>query len=355
MSLKILVTGGGTGGHIFPALEVAKLARLAGHDVRYFGSYRGQERAACAAIHLPFKAFHVGPVYKPVSIRGARSVIKLLVASSAVTKSLRGDPPNVILGTGGYSSAPVMLAAKKCRLPTVIHEQNSVPGRTQLMAAKTAFRVCTVFEGSAKRFGSATVVRTGMPVRSEFRAATNRQGTQILVMGGSQGSQTLNEEALATAGVLRPGSIEWFHITGKENFEHVKLASRELPSNVPYSVEAYLDGKEMAAAMAGASVAVCRSGAGTIAELAATRVPSVLVPYKFAFGDHQRVNAEEMTALGGATIVAQDNLTPQTLSSALEKWLDDPAACQSAGDALARWDLPDAAERILAIMVEAAN
>ena len=355
MSLRILVTGGGTGGHVFPALEVAKLARLAGHDVQYFGSLRGQEAAACASIGLPFTGFASEPVYRPFSVKGVRSLVRMLKAAAAAQKAMKRMSPQVVLGTGGYSSAPVMMAAKKCNDATVLHEQNSVPGRTQLMAARSAFRVCTVFHGSAQHFSGSEVVRTGMPVREEFRQLVPEVRDQVLVMGGSQGSASLNRAAVGAAKTLRPGHLRWVHVTGKTNLEETRTAVESLGTEIDYDLYGYLEGPQMAQKMGESRVALSRSGAGTIAELAAVGVPSVLVPYKYAYGDHQRVNAEEMSSLGAATVLAQDKLTSEAISRALSRWIDAPDERETVRRALADWDVPDAAERILAIMIEAAN
>ena len=163
--MRLIVTGGGTGGHVFPALEVARLAISEGHDVLYLGSNRGQESRVCERAKIAFHGFPSEPIYSLKKPSGWLAVVQLVRARSMAIKRLKLARPDALFSTGGYSSAPVVSAAKVLRIPYVIHEQNSVPGRTNLAFSKAAFRVCTTFDCSATHFSTATV-RTGMPVRS---------------------------------------------------------------------------------------------------------------------------------------------------------------------------------------------
>ncbi len=363
--MRLVVTGGGTGGHVYPALETARVARERGWDVRYLGSLRGIEGAQCARIGLPFRGFASEPVASLVKPRGWRSLIRLAQTSAQAVRALTEWRPDVVFATGGYSSAPILNAARKLKVSYVLHEQNSVPGRTLRLLAPQARTVCTVFQGAARYFPRDRTVRTGLPVRAELRDSAqgrlslgsnlDKAAPIVLVMGGSQGSVALNDVALATAVRMAATEVQWLHLTGIGHFEGTMASLHKMGVRADYSVKAYLDGEEMASALFAASVAVCRSGAGTLAELAAFRKPSILVPYPHAFGDHQRHNAEEFARIGAADVLAQSDLAASSLEGRIHAWTNDRDRRAAAERALADWDVPDATERILAILTEAAR
>lgn len=359
--MRILATGGGTGGHVYPALEIALGARARGHDVEYWGSSRGQEGAACERASMPFRAFESGPVYRLTSLRGIKSLVGLLRASSAAKQEMQGRGVDAVFATGGYSAAPVLNAARRLGVPLVLHEQNSVPGRTNLIMGRYALAVCTAFRTTERHFSAAKVHRVGMPVRQALRDAatqgrlpTGQSANQaVLVMGGSQGSQALNDLALSTALRMADRPLSWKHITGLSHFESTMESLGRMGIRSEYSIKSYLQTPEMADAFTQCDVAVCRSGAGTLAELAAFRRPSVLVPYPAAFHDHQYYNALEFAELGAAVVIRQDDLDPAVLESRILGWLNDPDRVKAAQTALAEWDVPDSVNRILDIVESA--
>lgn len=354
--MKLVVTGGGTGGHVFPALEVARLAVESGSDVLYLGSLRGQEQAACRRANLPFRGFPSEPVYSVKSLKGWKALANLLRATVQARAVLAKIQPDRVFSTGGYASAPVVRAAQSLRIPYVLHEQNAAPGRSNLMAARRAKAVATTFHRAAGCFGDAHVVRTGLPVRKELRErAMDRKllmdayPMRVLVAGGSQGAAAINEASLAVAArMTRP--LKWLHLTGPKHFETIFRAYEKLGIGSIYEVKAFLEGPAMAEAYSDASLAVCRSGAGTLSELAAFGIPSILVPYPHAHANHQMLNAQEFEGMGAAVIIEQDALEPAALESVLLQWIDTGAARDSAREALAAWDVPDAANRIIELL-----
>lgn len=360
--MRLVVTGGGTGGHVFPALETAQEAARRGCDVRYFGSLRGIEKAQCDKVGVVFSGFASGPVYKPLSPRGFQSMVNLLKATQAASRALSQWRPDAVFSTGGYASAPVVNAARKLGIPYVLHEQNTVPGRTNRILSKNAFAIATVFESTSKWFGGCRIERTGMPIRKALRDSAQgrlplthsleKAAPIVLVMGGSQGAVALNDVALATAVRMASSEVQWLHITGLSHFESTSQSLKRLAVNSNYTIKAYLDAEEMASAMFSCTVALCRSGAGTLAELAAFRKPSVLVPYPNAFGDHQRYNALEFEEMGAAEVVLQDNLVAGTLEPRIHAWLNDPDRVSAAESAMSAWDIPDSVDRILGLIGE---
>lgn len=363
--MRLTVTGGGTGGHVFPALETAKAARDLGWQVEYLGSLRGQELGACAKAGMPFVGFPSQPLVRPLSLQGARTLVLMVKAITMALKRLSEFRPDAVLTMGGYSSAPVITAAKKLRIPLIVHEQNSVPGRTNLMAAKRAVRICTVFRATSQHFDPHKTIRTGTPIRARLREAS--YGTlpfnspwasgrpAVLVMGGSQGAAALNDVSLATAVRMARAGIQWIHLTGEKNYESALEARAKLSVGDDYDIKAFMDEEGMAEAFSACHMAICRSGAGTLTELAAFRRPSILVPYPKAFADHQRVNAKEFVDMGAAVMMDQDDLDPAGLEGRVLSWLHDKDLYQAAQKAMAEWDVEDSVGKIIKVIEEAAS
>lgn len=350
---------------MFPALEVARLAIEGGWEVAYFGSVRGIEGKACQKAGIAFHAYPSEPLYRLWTPRGARAAWRLLRSRQMASHALREFAPEVVFSTGGFASAPVVSAAKGLRVPYVIHEQNTVPGRTNRILGQSAFAVCTVFDVTAAHFPAGRTRLIGMPIRRELRSSAQgslplthsleKAAPIVLVMGGSQGSEAINDIALATAVRMASTPVQWLHVTGAKHFERTIASQSKMAVRSDYTVKAYLDAAEMASALFSCSLAVCRSGAGTLAELAAFRKPSVLVPYPHAFGDHQRLNALEFEKMGSADVLPQSELRAAVLEDRIEGWLGDRARVERAERALAAWDKPGAAAAILGILEEAAQ
>lgn len=360
--MRLVVTGGGTGGHVFPALEVARAARERGSEVLYLGSLRGQEGRACERVGMPFEGFGVEPLYSLRSWRGWRAAVKILRASGRAKASLRAFRADAVFSTGGYSSAPVVQAARSLGIPYVLHEQNTVPGRTNRLMSRAAFAVATVFRTGAEHFPGVRVVRTGQPIRRELRESA--QGKLafghsaadprpiVLVMGGSQGAAALNDAALATAVRMARTEVQWLHVTGPGHFESTINSMRRMGVGDYYQIKALLEADEMAAALFSCSLAICRAG-GSLAELAAFRKPSVLVPLPTSMGNHQHLNAREFEEMGAASLLPQRDLQPSALEGRIRMWLHDEGMRAHAASALAGWDIPDAVDRVLALIGEA--
>jgi UDP-N-acetylglucosamine--N-acetylmuramyl-(pentapeptide) pyrophosphoryl-undecaprenol N-acetylglucosamine transferase len=290
-----------------------------------------------------------------------RAVGNLLRATFQARKALQEGRPDVVFSTGGYSSAPVVRAALMLNIPFVLHEQNAVPGRSNLLSAKRAHTIATTFHAAAKHFEGCRVERTGLPVRSELRDIALSKSLsmdafpmQILVVGGSQGAAAINEAALQTA-TRMTGDLRWLHVTGKAHFEPLFASYEKLGLGAVYRPKAYLESAEMAEAYSDAAVVVGRSGAGTLSELAAFGIPSVLIPYPQAHANHQAENAKEFADMGAATVINQPDLQAARLEEALQLWITSATARDNAREALRTWDQPDAAKQILEILVKANN
>lgn len=341
--MKLVVTGGGTGGHVFPAMEVAIEARSRGMDVAYFGSLRGQEGEASRVAGVAFQGFPAQPLWSLKTLRGWKSAIGLMKASATARQAMAAHRPDVVFSTGGYSAAPIMYAARKLGVPLVIHEQNSIPGRSNRIFAKYAAAVGVTFHRSLRVFG-ATAVRVGLPVRKELLAAAvgARRRTHVVVVGGSQGAQAVNAVAEKAADADAPHP--WIHATGPANFD-AAIAAR---ARAGYRVEPYLNVDQMGQALASAAVVLGRAGASTMTEIAWFGLPSILIPLPIAMDDHQTENAREFEALGIATLLPQSEATPERVLDLVRHWREaDPADIQAK---CAEWIVPDSVDRILAML-----
>jgi UDP-N-acetylglucosamine--N-acetylmuramyl-(pentapeptide) pyrophosphoryl-undecaprenol N-acetylglucosamine transferase len=358
--LKLVVTGGGTGGHVFPALELARVGREKGAEVAYFGSVRGQESLAAPREGLRFVGFPSAPLYSLRTWRGWKGLAGLLRARVAARGALMEVRPNVVFATGGYSSAPVAGAALALGIPLVMHESNSVPGRSNRLFAKRAKVVATTFYATERALEDCRVVRTGLPIRRELRRlADGPRGRELLplvfVFGGSQGAKALNEAALGAAARMHGQALHWVHATGKANFEEVFSSFEKLGLSGSYEVKSYLEAEEMGATYTRAAVAVTRGGAGTLSELAAFRLPAVAVPFPSAHANHQLHNVREFAEMAAATLLVQSELHPSTLERELRSWLEDHERRERAAEALSEWDTPKADEEIWKLIEDAAR
>ena len=355
--MRIVVTGGGTGGHVYPALEVALEARRQGDEILYLGSLRGQEGGVAAANDILFHGFPSLPLVGLKSLAGAKAAFSLVKSTALARARLAVVKPDIVFSTGGYSAAPVMLAAKSLGVPLALHACDAVPGRALRMVADAALTMTCTIESTGENVSAAVrakLLRTGHPVRAELRsrlekARTGQRSGAIFAFGGSQGSAFLNDLVPKLA-VAMP-EAHFLLSAGKGQFEKVtKLA---LPDNL--EVVPYLEAEAMAKALGEAPVVIARSGS-SIAEIAVSRVPSILVPLPSSADDHQAHNAFEFEKMGVATILKQppsgvaEEATVIAAKNALETWLNSHADLEATFD---RWDNPSATADIYQNMVNA--
>jgi UDP-N-acetylglucosamine--N-acetylmuramyl-(pentapeptide) pyrophosphoryl-undecaprenol N-acetylglucosamine transferase len=285
--------------------------------------------------------------------RGWRSFVGLVRASLSATGALREARAEVVFSTGGYSSAPVLWAARRLRVPSVLLESNSVPGRTTRMFLPTARSFGFVFRHTESFTFGGRGVRTGQPVREALRQAARDRAPDaeplVVVVGGSQGSAFLNSNVPKAAAALP--AVRFIHATGRANYDAVAAEIAPLGLGERYRLAPYLEADELMDAYQRATLAVGRSG-GTLAEFAAFRLPSVLVPLPQSADDHQRVNAREFVAMNAATMSEQPS---PDLADQIRHWIDDAPARAVAAQALAEWDMPDATARLVNMIEEAAR
>ncbi|HEY1371068.1 MAG TPA: undecaprenyldiphospho-muramoylpentapeptide beta-N-acetylglucosaminyltransferase [Candidatus Binatia bacterium] len=346
--MRVIVAGGGTGGHLFPGLAVAQefKRRDATNEILFVGTAQGIEVRAVPAAGFPLELIPV----KGLKGRGVRGLMQGLYGIPAsFLRSLgilRRFRPDYVLGVGGYASGPLLLAAKTRRVRTAILEENLRPGLTNEMLGKIVDRVFTSYQGSAKYFPRSRVVETGNPVRWRTLPQVEKETKFMLfIFGGSQGARRINQctiEMLKQLGDMQ-SSLKILHQTGKLDFEEVRAAYAELPFEAV--VVPFIDGMDQAYARA--DLVICRSGAATIAELTVFGKPAILIPYPYAVYDHQRLNAEELVEKGAAEMILDRELDGAKLAARVRALFEDRARLAAMAAAAKRLGRPDAAEQIV--------
>ncbi|HVT31599.1 MAG TPA: undecaprenyldiphospho-muramoylpentapeptide beta-N-acetylglucosaminyltransferase [Rhodanobacteraceae bacterium] len=349
----VMIMAGGTGGHIFPGLAVADELRRGRTPVIWIGGVGGLEQQLVPQYGWRLETLPIAGVRGKGIVAKLTAPFRLARAIAAALALFRRYAPRSVLSMGGYAAAPGGLAARIARIPLVVHEQNRIPGMTNRMLARFATRVLT---GFADVFANGEWV--GNPVRASIAAIpapaaryAGREGPlRLLVLGGSQGAQSLNSalpEVLRRRGARLPVAVR--HQCGAKHFEQARAAY--MRANIEAEVVPFED--DMAGAYAWADLVICRSGALTLAELAAAGVPAILVPFPHAVDDHQTKNAEAMVAAGGARLVVEGEDFVKRLGAAFEE-IGDRAKLTKMAEAARSLAKPDAARRIAGICMEVA-
>lgn len=356
-ALRVVIAGGGTGGHLMPGLAVARKLRESGAEVVFVGTERGLEAKLVPEAGYGLELIRItglkgrGWRQRLAALRQLPGAVK---QSAAILRRARAQ---VVFGIGGYASGPVLAAAALLRIPSVVLEVNAKTGLANRLAAPFVRAAAVNFPETARDFRRAQRVEvTGIPVRAEFfaiaAAASEVDPAQVLVSGGSQGAHALNMAAVgAVLGPAGPYAIpvRWRHQTGAADYPMVAEAYARLDGRA--QAEPFIN--DMAAAMAEAHVVICRAGASTLGELAAAGRAAILVPYPAAADQHQLRNAQAYARAGAAILLEQRELTPERLSAAVGELIGDEEQRQAMARAVRAFARPDAAERIAALVAGA--
>jgi UDP-N-acetylglucosamine--N-acetylmuramyl-(pentapeptide) pyrophosphoryl-undecaprenol N-acetylglucosamine transferase len=355
--MRAILAGGGTGGHVIPALAIAEeLRALAQAEVVFLGTPRGLENRLVPAAGYELRHVQVGAL-KNVSLatraRTALGLPRAIARSWSILGELR---PGVVIGVGGYASGPAMLAAALRGLPTLIFEPNAVPGFANRLVAPMASVAAVHFEQTCRYFRRCVV--TGVPVRREFfdvpplgERAPER--LTLLVFGGSQGAQAINRavvEAARELTVRLPG-LRILHQTGERDYNEAQAAY--LQAGVAAEVFPFIE--QMPQAFARADLLLCRAGASTVAEVAAAGRPAVFVPFPRAADDHQTRNAQALEQAGAAVLLSQGELSPARLADVVAGLLNDRALLAQMGRAARQMAHPGAARDIACLALRLAG
>ena len=357
-SLRVAIACGGTGGHLFPGIAVAEELRKRGGHASLLISAKDVHQQAVKDVHgmeiLTLPAVGLSRFNLPgFAWRFSKSYFQ-------ARRSFLRNPPDCVLGMGGFTSAPPVLAARRAGATTFLHESNTIPGRANRLLARFVDGAFIYFEQTAALLNTPRIECVGMPVRRPFlepiesdaaRASLGlkTESPVLLVMGGSQGASGVNDLVLSSLPLLRAAlpSLQFIHLTGTRDLEKVRAAYAA--QNVPAVVRAFIP--DTCRALAAADAAVSRAGASSLAELAARQLPSLLIPYPLAAADHQYFNAKAFVKSGAARMIDQQHATPELLSREIVELIGRTDSRDAMRRALGRWSGRDAAaamaERIL--------
>lgn len=356
MIMRVLIAGGGTGGHLFPGVAIAEELRARDPDaaIRFVGTQRGIEARVLPELGWDLQTIEVSGLKTVGALGAIRGLFRLPRALWQARKLVKQFQPDAVVGVGGYASGPVVLMAKLRGVPTAICEQNSIPGLTNKILGRVARAVFLSFEESRRFFKPKKVVMSGNPVRRELlqkllavAPAPAGDTVHVLVCGGSQGAVAVNELAAAALSALATQyRLQITHQTGEKDLATTE--QRYAAAGVTAECRAFI--KDMAAAYERADLIIGRAGATTVAELAIAGKPAIFIPYPFAADNHQEINASEMAEAGAALMFRQSELTADKLAEALRPLLDPatgPARRSEMGAAMKRLAKPGAAAAVV--------
>ncbi len=348
----LMVGGGGTGGHIYPAIAIAReyVARDKNRRAVFVGTERGLEKTIVPKAGFPVEFISVGGLKGKAGLDLIRNIVRLPLGFAQAFRLVGRYQPDVVLGVGGYSSGPVLLAAMLRGVPTIIHEQNAFPGLTNRLLARFVKGVDVAFAEAATRMKRPDAVVTGNPVRAEFlqpRPEARGPRPRLLIFGGSQGSRTLNDAmtgALLFLSRLKD-RLHIVHQTGPGELQKVQAAYRTSGAFPEARVVPYLD--PIVDEIAAADLVVSRAGAMTIGELAAIGRPAIFVPFAAATNNHQELNARAVERAGGGIVITEAELTPEKLGAAINEIIGNPERTRQMGLAAGRLATPEATKKIV--------
>jgi UDP-N-acetylglucosamine--N-acetylmuramyl-(pentapeptide) pyrophosphoryl-undecaprenol N-acetylglucosamine transferase len=366
-----MIAAGGTGGHIFPGLALAEALRRRAPQIRvsFIGTPRGLERSIIPKRGYPLHLIDMHPFVRRVGVRPLIAALSLIRSTGQARRVLRSERAGVVVGMGGYVSLPVIAAARWLRLPALLHESGAVPGLANRIAARLTPHVAVAFPQAARGFPRSSRPKTvGMPLdaslaglarhdlRQEALSSFDLPGASrvLLILGGSLGAKRLNDVGVALAVRWRNrDDIRILWKTGRDHLETVRAELDRRDAERVVRCVGFIDRMDLA--YAAADVAVCRAGAGTVAELAAAGLPSILVPYPHATGDHQMLNAQPLIEAGAAVVLPDAEADAETIGGVAEVLLRDEQRLARMGAAAIGLARPRAADELAAWALELSN
>jgi UDP-N-acetylglucosamine--N-acetylmuramyl-(pentapeptide) pyrophosphoryl-undecaprenol N-acetylglucosamine transferase len=353
--MRAILAGGGTGGHVIPALAIAReLQSRYQAEILFIGTSRGIENRLVPAGGFELKLIEVGALKNVSLATRLKTLIALPRAISAAKKMLQEFKPDVVIGVGGYASGPAMIAAQCLRIPTLAFEPNLVPGLANRVVARRVQGAAVHFEETARYFKNARV--TGVPVRQEFFSIPPRSAEaapSLLVFGGSQGAAAINSAIIAALPQINSTlpNLQIVHQTGEKELAATKAGYGK--AGVTAEVSAFIT--DMPRAFTNADLIVCRSGASTVAEITAAGKPAIFIPFPRAADDHQTKNAQALEKAGAAALIPQSQVTGQLLSEQIIGLLKDRPKLAAMSAASKRLAHPNAGREIAEMAVEIAG
>lgn len=363
--MRIVVSGGGTGGHIYPALALIREIQKQTKDTQflYIGTKNGLESDLVPRENIPFKSIHITGFKRKLSFENVKTIFRFLTGVKDSKRILKEFKPDIVIGTGGYVCGPVVYAAAKLKIPSIIHEQNSVPGLTNKFLSRYVNKIAICFEEAKDYFPENKVVFTGNPRASEVNGKDGTRGRlsaglsttmpAVLIFGGSRGARPINEAVIKSLSELGEKPYQVLYITGDVHFEEVKkeVALVGNPKNVV--IKPFIH--NMPEVLAGIDLVVSRAGATTLAEITSLGIPSILVPSPYVTNNHQEKNARSLSEHGAAELLLEKDLTNKSLVHQIDHILLDHEKLKEMKSKSKKMGVPDAANKLYKVMRQLAS
>ncbi|MCR2820809.1 undecaprenyldiphospho-muramoylpentapeptide beta-N-acetylglucosaminyltransferase [Lederbergia panacisoli] len=360
--MKVVVSGGGTGGHIYPALALIKTIKKQNPNVEflYIGTEKGLEAKIIGRENIAFKAINITGFRRALSFENVKTIFRFLKGVRDSKKILKSFKPDVVIGTGGYVCGPVVYAAAKRKIPTVIHEQNSVPGLTNRFLSRYVNKVAICFEEVRPFFPDDKVVMTGNPRAQEVLNSKSSSILQsfglkenvntALVVGGSRGARPINEVVIKSLSRLSNKPYQIIYATGEVHYEEVLKEATLLGTNENVAIVPFIHNMEEV--LASIDVVVGRAGATSLAEITALGIPSILIPSPYVTNNHQVKNATALVNNGAAIMLEESDLSCNRFIEALDSILLDDNKKITMGEAAKKLGIPDSANKLFTLLLE---
>lgn len=361
--MRLMVSGGGTGGHIYPALAlIERLKQLEPEtEILYVGTHRGLENKIVPAANIPFKTIRIQGFKRSLSLDNVKTVYLFLKSVHDAKKMIREFKPDVVLGTGGYVSGAVLYAAARLHVPTVIHEQNSVVGVTNKFLSRSVNEIAISFEAARSQFPIKKVTMTGNPRAqqvansvSDFKwseLGLDDQKPTMMIFGGSPGAPKINTSVVAAIPEFNKRDYQVVFATGQKRFDQVKQQLQQVSVGENIIIRPYIS--NMPEMLPKVAVIVGRAGATSIAEITALGIPSILIPSPYVTANHQVKNAQALVDQQAAEMITEDQLNGQSLVKAADKLMQDEALRTKMAAAAKQMGMVDAADRLIALLKKA--
>ncbi|MBN2255598.1 MAG: undecaprenyldiphospho-muramoylpentapeptide beta-N-acetylglucosaminyltransferase [Deltaproteobacteria bacterium] len=351
--MKVIIAGGGTGGHLFPGIAIAEeiSRRNQDNEILFIGTDRGLEKRILHGMGYRLQTIDVAGIRGMGVMKTMGNIMKIPMSIVQSRNIIGSFNPHAVIGVGGYASGPAVIAAHYMGIATAIAEQNAVPGMTNRILGRFVDRIYVTFPETARWFNTNKVLVTGNPVRKSFverksgRRVARSEHLTILIFGGSQGAHAINDAVVAAMPLLKKiqGPLRFIHQTGSADAETVADAYRA--HGIDARVSPFIN--DMATAYDEADLLVCRAGATTVAEVMVSGKPAIFIPFAHAVGDHQRLNAQVLVDAGAAKLILEKDLTGEALADMLQWLLKDREILAAMGERARASGTADAATRIV--------
>nr|WP_295971545.1 undecaprenyldiphospho-muramoylpentapeptide beta-N-acetylglucosaminyltransferase [uncultured Bacillus sp.] len=360
--MKIAVSGGGTGGHIYPALALIREIKKENNQAEflYIGTEKGLENKLVPRENIPFKSIHITGFKRKLSWENVKTILRFMKGVNQSKQMLREFKADVVIGTGGYVCGPVVYAAAKLGIPTIIHEQNSVPGLTNKFLSRYVDRIAVCFPEAKAFFPEEKVVMTGNPRASEvlhqdgikgrLSVGLNLTDPAVLIVGGSRGARPINEAVLQSLSKVGERPYQMLYVTGEVHYDKVKKEVEQMGSPKNVVIQPFVH--NMPEVLAGTDLTVARAGATTLAELTSLGIPSILIPSPYVTNNHQEKNARSLSDHGAAELLLEKDLTSEKLLDTIDQILLNKDRLREMKHAAKELGIPDAAQRLYRLMQE---